>query len=584
MRYLVAFVVSAVVTLCRGGDFATLKVTTSGDGHLTTTLHGAHSVSGELPVKLDFNFGDVILADSERCEAENETASEVAHVVFDDDGVGTVAPLASYTLRARLRKCTQRESDEATLGMKTSQSPVWKIWTYASFAKDEIRLGREHPKNAHTLGAEREGKFGLATPIRCDGGFEERMCLIRNATIDGFSKVTFDVDFQASTNRVLVPQDVFLHYTSVSSVAPAQCANWPPLTIRTPKPGNAIRIRAALLVRHSDLTEPDECVRMSEALRTSGVLVAHDDDQHTILLGNSVLHDYTFERDYLQSTMYTRLVLATDHFSLLEMILFMFVFTLYIYYKTDPTDRTGSFLIGQMPLCSVCKRPYVRACSRHYTRLALIVNATCVAALFGVAWYTFGMSSRVGVGFDETDLIVWSAVSLGVATIECAAYAIAMCVLMRSATTSATNMQHWEMVGIASVKAACSVALFSLSSVVRGDDLTSLLTFFIALFITYDSMRRFVEDVFALPVTFSRRRAPAWRVLWPLRTLTVSGGLNAGFTTYVMTRHVIYSTLLSKTFTAIFLVICAYFSVLLNVVCMRRAIRLHAQNSLVEEK
>ena len=120
MLYLAAFVVAAVVTSCRGGDFATLKVATSGDGHLTTTLHGAHSVSGELPVKLDFNFGDVILADSERCEAENETASEVANVVFDDDGVGTVAPLASYTLRARLRKCTQRESDEATAASKNA--------------------------------------------------------------------------------------------------------------------------------------------------------------------------------------------------------------------------------------------------------------------------------------------------------------------------------------------------------------------------------------------------------------------------------------------------------------------------------
>lgn len=562
MRRILLFIVAAALAK---DDFATLPMRTDQG---VVTLNMADQTS---TMRADFETGEIFVESSTGlCNT-----SKPMNFMFTDDGITSVAQMAKYTLRVRPASCG---SQQATLGMRTADSPLWQIWTYASFSRGEIRLGRKHPKNAYSM-----QKHGAA--MKCDGGQAERMCLLRNVTVEGQTGLKFDADFQAATNRIHLPKNVYMHYTSTSNCRSEKnsIATWPALAIRCGANCEFL-VQAKSLVSIPGGEEIDDatggCEYASNALRSSGKLVAHSDER-LILLGSTILDAYTLDRDYIHNTMYSRVVSSTDHFSLVELFLLMYVFTMYVYYKTDPTDRNGAFLVGAMPLCTICKRPYIVACPVHAVRKALITNYVCVGILFAVAWYTMGMSSRIGVGIDETDLLIWAYVSLGVATLEYGAYAVSL--FMRKTLNAAL---HWELVGVASVKSACGVALLSLVSVVRSDDLSSMLNLFVALFIIYDGLRRFVEDSFAIFSSSHQQKTTRiwWRIAWPLRTLVVSGGLGAGFTLYALTRHILYATILNYTFTTVLLLVCAYFAIVLNLECMHRAMIVYLRGMLAMRK
>lgn len=540
-------------------DFATLSLRNA-EG--SVSINVANQVQN---FQADFETGEIFV-DSSLSDC-NDT--KTANFMFTDDGITSVAQMGKYTLRVRSAECNSRHS---TLGMRTSDSPLWQIWTYASFSRSEIRLGRRHPKNEFSMRTQ-------ANPMKCDGGQTERMCLLHDVTVDGQGTLRFDVDFQAATERIHLPKNLYMHYTSTSNCNEERdsIGTWPALTIRCG--ANCLfQISAQSLVDFIPGEEVgDGCEYTSNALRNSGKLVAHS-DEHLILLGSTILETYTLDRDYLHNTMYSRVVSSADHFSLLELILLMYVATIYIYYKTDPTDRNGAFLIGAAPLCSICKREYLVACPVHRVRGAVITNYVCNFVLLAIAWYATGLSSRIGVGIEETDLLIWAYLSLGVATIEYIVYFTSLFV-----RKSVSPALHWELIGVASVKSACGVALLSLMTVVRTDDLSTMFNLFVALFILYDGLRRFVEDLIA---TFSQwsQRSTTWKIVWPLRTIAVSGALGAGFTVYVLTRHILYATILNYTFTTVLVLICTYFGITLNLECIHKAMVVQLRTKLSARK
>jgi NADH:ubiquinone oxidoreductase subunit K len=520
--------------------------------------------------RLDFDTSGVSLLDCTRgAHSEN--------FVFSEDSITNPVQMAHYTVRVNTTCAAAADSSaEITIGLQTSTSPLWKIWSYASFTKDEIRVGRMHPKNKYTLRKRQTSQRAL----QCAGGPSERMCLLRDVRIREHPGQRFVVDFQSTSEKITVPQHVFLHYTSTSNChSAATIAAWPPLQLLAP--AGTLSIRAELLVvseeNYGAEYGSDACEYLSNLLRASGRLVAHDDPE-LVLLGNTVLHDYVFDRDYIQNTLHTRIVMTRDYFSLLETLLFMFVFVVYIYLKTDPTERIGAYLVGVMPACAVCKQPIVSICARHYIKKAVVAHYVSIAAVYAIAWYAVGVASRIGVGYDELELSIWAYVSLGVASAEYAVYvAVQLFYYRRQRRMLIGDVQNWELLGVASAKSACSVAIFALTSVVRADEFSSALSFCVALFIVYDGLRRFIEEFIML------LRAPQW--WWGTRFLVVGTALGAGFTVYVMSKHVLYATLGdSKIFTAIFVMIAAYFALLLNLTCMRRAMLQQLRTQLQTEK
>lgn len=541
-------------------DYATLE-TDATDGSVVLRV-------GEKDVRASIDFSSAHVGDC--------TNSTYQSLTFGDDVLTKPEQSVLYSFR---RNADSACSDAAVVGMKTTKSPLWNIWSYASFSRSEIRLGRNHPKNAGLL---KRGISPSDVILECAGGAAENMCMVSSGAHVANLPRSYRVDFHSRDEHIYVPNEVFLHYTSAHNCNNATSfAQWPPFVVSFED--NEVTVRSTTLVNddvakeYYDSEVGVSCEYMSTVLRKSGVLVPHEHST-LISLGRSFLREYTIDRDYVHSTVRMRAVFSNDHFSLLETFLVMFVFTVYIAHKIESMERIGSYILGFAPLCSVCMSSTCFTPSTHPIVWRMrILQYACILALFGIAWYTVSFSSRVGIGYDETILVVWSFVVLGVATAEYfASCAVLFATHEPNKRTDASSQQYWVLSSDSAVDSACVVAMFSLTSVIRGDDLSSsLLNTALAFLILYDGVRRLFAEIMCFAGA-STGLSGFRTILWLTHTTLVTAGVGVGFSAYAMCTHVFYPTLSNSiAFTAIVCLFAAYLAFTITLAYVRSAIVTH---------
>lgn len=580
-------------------DYATLSVHTEDSRSVravsTPLLSSVTLNNARVGVHADFDESAVTVVGSEACASGESTLREQTALpfIFNDDTLSDPVRSAEYVIDVQ-RNCSASQQTGIVLGMRTTSSPLWRIWTYASFSRNEIRLGRAHPKNSGAMRGWNNDTHAVRH-VRCAANKDEYFCRVHNVHVHGLHGYT--LDFHSDSEKVYVPQRVFLHYTGFAN---EHCVNntqllstrdigsdWPPFVVHH-NGSELLRLEARLFVPKAyedEFSAPDAsegalafCEYASMLVRTAGVLSVSSDDT-TILVGTGVLRDYTLGRDYLHSTLTLRSMKLDDHFSFFEMLMVLYIFTLYLGYKSESMTTFASYAIGVPPLCTLCHKPMIDSCARHVSWKMRVANHVSVLSVFALAWYSVLASSKVGVGYNEAVLVAWSLIVLGTCTLEytlCNARKLFFLLPKKRVKRwlSVYGEQMYDVSLATSVECACTVALFSLTSVVRTDDLSSLLSVAIALLVVYDGFRRLFLDVtmLAVSVTYNNR---AISTLFVLRTLVVSVALNVAFTAYAMGTHVVYVALNSATFTAIAGLFCAHTALSITLAYVRRAMVSH---------
>lgn len=586
MRIVFLFLCAAVIVCSERTnnppDYATLTLQGS-QAALYTTLGVGNAEA--LSARLDFDSHELAL-----CRGSGASSLPV---VFNEDTMTNPVRASDYVFKMG-KNCTA--GADAVVGLRSRTSPLWRVWTYASYARQEVRLGRAHPKNTRP-------ERTLAR-VRCSGLADERLCLVRNVRLD---QSLVDLDFHSNDNHVYLPHAQYVHYTSAAQ----QCVKrsirnveeWPSLKLYNDDSGTLLfSIAARHFVPHDyeatfETHSDERCEFIAMLLRTSGVLVPHE--EKTVLLSSDVaLHEYTLQRDYLRSTMSVHAVHVQDHFTYWELLAVVFVFVLYVAYKSTNASSLASYTLGVLPVCTLCQRPMYSVCvnepswelkTLHDTwqrraRMLRVANYVAKLALFAIAWYAVGVSSRLGVGYNEQEIVVWTFVVLGVASLQFVAaevhHVYVLASKKRTAAVRAFNEQNWQFLHAESVESACIIALFVLTSIVRSDDLGSQLNVVVSVVVVYDGMRRFTAllAMYVVRMAYMRRVGGAESTLfiaWLVRAFVVTLGLQVVYTLYIVSTHVFTVALTSKTWSAIFVLFALFLALSVNVAHLRRSMEEH---------
>lgn len=588
-----ATLVRSYETILRKDDFATLYLAMDSSAMLIDHL----SVNEEfVQSRIDFSEDGINVMQSAMC-GKISGNEKTMQFVFNEDTMIDPVRSADYMIKIR-QNCSTIDYHQSSvvLGMRTATSPLWHIWTYASFARNEVRLGRKHPKNIRSREYYKILSAKRSDVVPCAGSKEETLCLMNDAILR--ERGTYNIDFHSNDEKIYVPHEVYVHYTSVSNCNHARTLDqWPSLDFILS--GDAkLEIRARLLVpadfeKKEDLpsvnSERAMCAYLSRLIRKGGILVAHDDDT-SVSVGNIVFHDYTMDRDYIANTMRMRRMVSQDHFIFTELLAVIFVYSTYIWFKSQSMERLSSYIIGIAPICTVCKKPMIRLCAMHASYTLIFLHYAAILSLYTIAWYSVIISSKVGVGYNEEEIVVWTFVVLGVATLELL-LSVGRSIYLMSPAAAKNKLhvfavQNWEFMYASAVETTCTVALFTLTSVVRTDDLSSLLSVTVAFIVVYDGFRRFVAEwnMFIVKMFYSRQLSPVINIIWIVRAFVVGLGINVIFTTYIMTTFVITVALTSKTFSSMFVLFAVYLAVSLNFVYVRRSMSAHLKVETARDK
>jgi hypothetical protein len=589
-------------------------------------------------VQFDFNKNEVELY-AQACAALDKSSRhalstyEVAHVTFDDDSFASPVRLNTYKLQARencgnlLESETQTaDAAHAVFGLRTSSSPFWRVWTYASITPTAINVGRTHPKNAYYIRRSQSTSSSTEEErlhtFECEGGKEENFCIIENVQVSGINADrTFQIDFVAVGDFVRVPRDVFDAYTSrehCGALTERSIDAWPPLvfavqqrtTFRAPgaldeapqrDEARFIKLSARQLIGNdveASLVPPDTadewCEYATALLRASphfrvmessqgGQLDARNEGTRKIEIGVQVLtRTATLHRDVLAQTLTFSARVGMDHFGTLELIIACLLYCMLLKRKIENAHELSAYTLARYPRCPLCHRAMAHSCQENVLPHANLLRFAAHAILIALAWYSLARASHFNSRGDEGLLLTWLYCIAIVGTVQLAIYFFvhssfarsSLCAVKSSseerraaAEKAAYNAQSWFFVRISGADSLTFAALISVSSVVREDNLDSSLHVLIAFLYFFDVFYRLNAECTALAYKFTcaprRYLKPTRFIVFLVDTVLSRFGLQLSFAAYVLYNHVLWPALLNRTFIFALAAICIHGAVLL---------------------
>jgi len=576
---------SLLPLLAAGGDYATLRALRTNDASQVSTFWNAYQVSVDeqkQPRLLRLSARQPkVVAYAALCAGaggdEQLPPNHLREFTFNDEQMLDPARTADYNFEVEYN-CTTRDDGSplhaaGELGIRSRDSPLWRVWTYATFAADEVRLGRAHPRNADARG---EWSAKAANVFECSRSRAEHVCEFEafaaapGAFASPRERRRYLVDFEVDDSHIYVPHELYVNFTSVQwahGVKVRRVEDWPSLVLVSPHDDRVhIALDARLFVPRSfelSFTRPSKAAEwprfVSQLLGDSGVLVATSSSSPPrIVLGTRVLERYTLHKDYLGSRMLASHTPVVDHFHFAEMLMFIFIFVSYVAHKASSMEPIAFLLLGTWPRCHICGAVYIGACKRHRGVYAgLYMHYVVQGAVLVSAWFALAYDARLNnTSGNLLEVAVWAYTALGVASVAYVATAVIEWYCRVSWGLLA--VRRLLIVNAAAFEAAASIGLFALASVVRGgDDLITALLFFMALVIVYDVLRRAFVVLYAFLWRYDLQfaRPPpsvASDVFYSLYAALVVLGHGAVYSTYVQTRYVILPFVQrSATFTVI---------------------------------
>jgi len=560
----------------RCADYATLYTVRSGDASGVHAYGTAFDVSlDELELvqraRLSGRHAQTVLLGSlcqppsvaDNASPSGTTVPAMREFTFNDETLLDPARRADYTMYVDYN-CS-RPADTSPLraaiefGTRTRDSAMWRIWSYASFSSTDIRLGRHHPRRSLSLSddAATLGKIG------CKHSSDEQLCAfdVQLMAPHGTSALgNYTVDVLLDDSRVYVPYDVYMHYTSPTWPGNAtlrRLDDWPPLVFRATGAAVDVTLDVRLFVPVSfeatfeaPTLAADWPPYVAQLLRESGVLVASD-DAHAVLVGTRLFERYTLHRDYVRATMHVQHAPVVDHFTLLEMLLFVVIFTAYLEHKASITERLALLLLGSWPRCVLCKadlRTSWLHCESPHARTwrwKCVVGVRTLKELAVVvgAWFAVAGDLRLN---HSSALAVWAYSSLCVASALYVGAVLLSWWRSRSRTEKPLDAYVVLSVRSSSFEFLAVLSLLALSSVVcpsYSEGVANPLLFCCTLLVVYDAFRHALLGVLA-----SVRRAHARQQLTHsayvvLYVFSVAFVHRLVYTTYTLTRYIVLPTL-----------------------------------------
>lgn len=523
-------------------DYATLHSLRTGDASKETSYYNGYRLSLDQSSRVETlrlsgaHANAVVYAPL--C---NGAGSKEREFTFNDENMIDPARRASYLLRVTYN-CSESSDGTALhaageLGVRTRDSPLWKIWTYATYASDQIRLGRKHPLNERTAQWTRS-KRERRSALHCSHSTREQVCEFA-ATVRG-TNVTYIVDFRLEDSHIYLPQALYMHFTSVKWARNARVRrveDWPPLVFEAVNGTQSFSLDARLFVPHAFESAREKPRDDNEwpsfvayLLQESPVAVASDSvDQ--VQFGTRVLERYTLQRDYIGSRMRALHTPVVDHFTLAQSLSFLVVFSIYIYHKSFTMERIALLLLNVWP--------------QNVASASLadkLIERAKELIVFAVAWIALVLDARLSSANalqSAVSLGVWAYLTLSVASVLYLSTSILE--VRQKRKDGVTSARRVFIARCGSLEMAATVALLALASVVRGgDDFVTGLLVFVAILVCYDSFRRF----FLVFVDFLRPpsspQSTASNIAWAVYSVLIAAVIGCVYSIYVMTRYIIY--------------------------------------------
>jgi len=559
--------------LVAAGDYATLRAVRTNDASQVSTYWNAYQVSVDEEkhprlLRLSGRQADIV-AYAPLCNGAGGDAqlppNRFREFTFNDETLLDPTRTGIYNFEVQYN-CSNRNDGtplhaDGEIGIRSRDSPLWKVWTYATFAADEVRLGRHHPRNVE---ARKEWRSKAGTVFGCARSSTENVCEFEaHAKAPGtntHSRRTFIVDFQVDDSHIYLPHSLYLDFTGLhwaNGVKVRKVEDWPSLILQDAhNKDTRIELDARLFIPRAfelSFSKPKKESEwphfVSQLLTDSGVLVARRDDDDRVLLGTRILERYTLHKDYLGARMLASHTPVVDHFHFAELLLFIFIFTSYISHKATVMEPLSFFLLGTWPRCHICGSVYITACKRHSgVFLGLYMHYVVQVLVLTAAWFALAYDARLNnTSGSLLEVTVWAYTALGIATLV---YVVSTVFeFYCTPRWGLRDIRRMVIVQASAFETACGVGLFAVASVVRGgDDLITVLLAFIALLVVYDSLRRaFVVFYAFLPrydLQFAKPQpSGASSFFFYLYAILVVIGHGSIYTTYVMTRYILAPTL-----------------------------------------
>lgn len=575
-----AFVALLLLCGALGADYATLNVVRTSDAALTSSYFNAYALSVDEQksvqrMRLSTRTGDVLLygivcdADADDAVAAaggvlQRTAAKRARreFTFNDESLLDASRSAELLLDVNYSLCASAYTDGSalraagTLGMRARTSPVWRVWTYASFTASAVRFGRSHPEHARVRHTD------AAANIQCARSADEQLCEF-DAHVHGDARnVTYTVDFHLDDAHIYVPHALFEAYTS-SAWALAHGArrvrlieHWPPLTLRVVPHNHGthasqqLALDARLFVPRAfeeafqapaaDASDGEWRHYFGRMIADAGVLVG-DESERRISLGTRVYERLAVHKDALTGQIHAHHATRIDHFGLAECLVLCITFVAYISHKMLTMDPIATMTLGEWPRCALCTAPYIVACRRHRgVQVSVAVHIVVQLLVFATAWFVVAYDARLNDGATP-ELRAWAYVWLALCS---AAYAFALAaqVFVRRAW-GVQRVRHLYMVEATAFESAALLTLFALTSVVRdgGADFNGFALWFFASLVVYDTWRRVLVSIDTYTMHYeTRAELRTVNFFYTAYVVLVVFAFNAVYSATVLVRYVIY--------------------------------------------